>query len=453
MSISTRRTDGEESIPSDEIIYRRLSFEDDLFTARVYKRNYRNPLLLRNSKAERQKNSGTTTSLSLAVGKKRSIAHEGQSRPKWWRYGVCPAVTELQADDSGQTANLDHQLTPMQEKDRTMFMDACKDGDLQAVQSFLKAGHDICSAEGNRGSLELGAIHVAVRYGRIDIVETLWLNGASLEDRTASIGFRPLHLAVKSRNAEMVKLLLCHGAQVSAENRIGEQPIHLAAKYGSTTILDILLSAGAGLEHPDQSGRQPLYCASESANHPAVVEHLASLGSDINARRTRTLEDRPLDAACRRGFLGNVWALLKLGAETNSGCKYEDLPALRALLKKSIDPIPGIPLTRSKLHSLLSIDPQEIQKINTITKVLVAHGADPNAVDDDGNTVLHLIAQQSKLNPFLNRFAEALLDSGANPNSVDRDGRTPLAIHTYLGGAPSRYFQSLLSSRGDGIHM
>ena len=47
LSMSTRAIDeGQSLISEDDIVYQRLSFEDDLFTARVYKRNYRNPLLL-----------------------------------------------------------------------------------------------------------------------------------------------------------------------------------------------------------------------------------------------------------------------------------------------------------------------------------------------------------------------------------------------------------------------
>jgi len=45
LSVSTRASDSAFSTESTDLIYRRLSFEDDLFTARVYKRNYRNTLI------------------------------------------------------------------------------------------------------------------------------------------------------------------------------------------------------------------------------------------------------------------------------------------------------------------------------------------------------------------------------------------------------------------------
>ena len=46
LSLSTTKTGRNDDIGCDSsLLYRRLSFEDELFTARVYKRNYRNPRL------------------------------------------------------------------------------------------------------------------------------------------------------------------------------------------------------------------------------------------------------------------------------------------------------------------------------------------------------------------------------------------------------------------------
>ena len=45
VATSTRSQGSQISLESADSVYRRLSFEDDLFTAAVYKRNYRNPLI------------------------------------------------------------------------------------------------------------------------------------------------------------------------------------------------------------------------------------------------------------------------------------------------------------------------------------------------------------------------------------------------------------------------
>lgn len=59
-SLSTCQTGARESVKSEEdILYRRLSFEDDLFTAKVYKRNYRSATLLRPWTNKHHRVSGT----------------------------------------------------------------------------------------------------------------------------------------------------------------------------------------------------------------------------------------------------------------------------------------------------------------------------------------------------------------------------------------------------------
>lgn len=61
LSMSTGRTSIRDSISSySNMVYRRLSFEDDLFTARVYKRNYRNKRLQRHRGNEYDLNHETT---------------------------------------------------------------------------------------------------------------------------------------------------------------------------------------------------------------------------------------------------------------------------------------------------------------------------------------------------------------------------------------------------------
>ena len=404
MSLSTCQTDSQADVSNVDIVYRRLSFEDDLFTARVYKRNYGNPFLLQDWKAKHQNIPAALTLSDTVEMSQRGLTTDSQGR-------------SLIVGGSTMNAEM-----------REMFLEACKLGDILTVQSLLETGHDVCSTEAHPESLRIGAIHLAVQFGHKDVVKTLFLHGASLEDRTTSIGYRPLHIAVKSRNLPMVKLLLRCGAHVSAENHYGEQPIHLAARYGSAKLLTTLLKAGAELESPDVKGRQPLYCASASVNRPQIIEFLASKGCDINARRIGAAGDRPFDVACRRGHLDNVWALVRLGAKPSSGYRYNISPTFKSLLKRRADTITGSPSSHIKLHWLVFVNSLEIGNIKAITKLLKSQGADVNAMDDNGDAALHLIARQRNASLFLDHLAEVLLNSGADPCIVNKAGLTPLAI-------------------------
>jgi hypothetical protein len=57
--------------------------------------------------------------------------------------------------------------------------------------------------------------------------------------------------------------------------------------------------------------------------------------------------------------------------------------------------------------------------------VLLDHGANPNWLNDGGNTPMHCaITSRIVLDPT--EFVEILLDSGADPGIRNSDGRTPL---------------------------
>ena len=53
-------------------------------------------------------------------------------------------------------------------------------------------------------------------------------------------GNRPLHIAVKERNTEMVRTLLEYGARQTEANLAGETPVSLAQSEGDETVLQLL---------------------------------------------------------------------------------------------------------------------------------------------------------------------------------------------------------------------
>jgi ankyrin repeat protein len=64
-----------------------------------------------------------------------------------------------------------------------------------------------------------------------------------------------------------------------------------------------------------------------------------------------------------------------------------------------------------------------------IAKVLLEHGADPNACPPEtGWTPLHEAVRRSDGEDRDAHFIQVLLDHGANPNRPDRSGQTPLGM-------------------------
>lgn len=78
---------------------------------------------------------------------------------------------------------------------------------------------------------------------------------------TTSDGWSLLHLAVKSGNEELVKLLIEIGARVDLITNQGLTALHIASTGTSHKILQRLLDAGARLEAMDMNGSTPLHYA------------------------------------------------------------------------------------------------------------------------------------------------------------------------------------------------
>ncbi|KAI8463004.1 MAG: hypothetical protein J3K34DRAFT_159942, partial [Monoraphidium minutum] len=117
------------------------------------------------------------------------------------------------------------------------------------------------------------------------------LQGRGAEQRTA------LHLAAAEGDANMLRLLLQHGADVAAMDAAGEVPLIVAARQGHLAVVRELL-AGPGrrglLRSMSKDGSTALHAAA-AAGQGEVVSLLLEVGApmDVRDRAGRT----PLDLA------------------------------------------------------------------------------------------------------------------------------------------------------------
>jgi ankyrin repeat protein len=85
-----------------------------------------------------------------------------------------------------------------------------------------------------------------------------------------------LHYAANDTQPALVNLLLRHGADVNARDKIDGAPLHSAAKGGHVGIVRTLLQYGASLGMRDSRGLTPLYWACINHNDKIVKLLLAS---------------------------------------------------------------------------------------------------------------------------------------------------------------------------------
>ena len=176
----------------------------------------------------------------------------------------------------------------------------------------------------------------AARHGKTAGALDLLKDGADPNARVFKGGL-PLNEAVREGHAEVVQVLLEHGAEPTefAMRRATERRRHqimrllIGADYdpaaeddgrgttalhhvrGDTVAARILLDAGAHVNARSASDQTPLLLAVES---PEVTRILLEAGAEPNVR-DEYLEMTPLEWAAERGALGSARLLLEHGAD------------------------------------------------------------------------------------------------------------------------------------------
>ena len=127
------------------------------------------------------------------------------------------------------------------------------------------------------------------------IIRQLLAAGADVRAVSRQHGETPLHYAVKSGNAEAVRLLLASSADVNAESSSGDVPLQSAVINGSVTIADLLLAAGADSELRNSAGFRPI----DQLNvcpHPADIQAVfRAHGTDDRMRHELLAAHRSTD--------------------------------------------------------------------------------------------------------------------------------------------------------------
>jgi hypothetical protein len=103
-----------------------------------------------------------------------------------------------------------------------------------------------------------------------------------------SCGTRPLLIAAKKENTEIIKILVENGAKVDGRDKNGLTPLMSAASVGKARNVEVLIAAAADLNAKDNKGITALMWATLKG-FADVVETLLSNGAEVNAKTTEGL--------------------------------------------------------------------------------------------------------------------------------------------------------------------
>ena len=125
--------------------------------------------------------------------------------------------------------------------------------------------------------------------------------------------------------AEIVSMLVEHGASVDARNTLGITPLFLASVYDYRQACELLIEAGADVNAVDNHGAFPLIMATEACN-PEIVKLLLKAGADPDAR------DKAGRGALHRAARGAA-VFVDVDSESNE-IRYEVKPCHMTIIRE-----------------------------------------------------------------------------------------------------------------------
>ncbi len=199
--------------------------------------------------------------------------------------------------------------------------------------------------------------------------------------------------AIVANDAERVRYLLAHGADINGRFLDGYTALTNATRFGFIGLVNVLIASKADPNATDISGWTPLMYAAW-IDDATVVETLVKAGAKLEATDKDGLT--ALGVAAQNGKAKSLEALVVAGADVNK-------------------PVGQAGYSPLMLASLASSE--------DIARFLIAHGANVNAKNAGGVTALMVAAANNTT-----RIGTLLLDSGADTNAKSEDGRTAVSI-------------------------
>ncbi len=329
-------------------------------------------------------------------------------------------------------------------------------GDLEAVKRLAAGDQQVAVPEG-----QLPLLHLAVRLGRGDVVRRLlspadlgsrdssgylplhwscYQQDPSLvallmpPEKTSwldDLGETPLMKCARLDNPGVMRELLRHrGDFVRVRDPRSHSALRLAADLASAEMVELLVDHGAGVGEADLEGVTPLHAAARRGD-PRIVE-LLSQASEVDAEDTGG--NRPVSYAAYFGkwrAFRLLWQAMTAAERRVAGRRAGRNTGGQSLLHlaahggdvRIVETLlgQGFKVNRADRSGRTPLHYATIKTHRPAARLLLEHGATVDRADDEGSTALHLAAEKD--DPHLLRL---ILARAPAPDAAGAGGNTPL---------------------------
>lgn len=410
-----------------------------------------------------QANDLDTARVLLAAGADANLANRYEITPLWL------AATNRSASMVGLL--LDHRAdaTLAMPHGETALMAAARAGDAASVRLLVNAGSDPNAQEHSLGE---SALMWAAAEGHVDAIRAL-IDGGADPDLASKIlnlapmdwlqigmvstvlpvgGWAPMLYAARENRPNAALALIESGADPNIQDPDGLTALHIAIMNEHYDLAVLLLESGADPNVSDRTGMSPLY----------GVADMSTLGSVIGRPPVPRLDEHgPIDAAralLRHGadpdaaLAGPILArhhgfpdrALSAGATPlMRAVKGHDIELIRLLIDSGASPEARQNSGATVLHMMAAAraanSDEAAERERSILDLLLAAGADIDAPNNDGQTPLHSAAQSGNA-----KLVERLVERGARLDATDSAGRTAFGIVSAPGRGQNAEIAELL---------
>lgn len=307
------------------------------------------------------------------------------------------------------------------------------------------------------------ALSFAILSRNIPIVKHFLLNvSCDIHENSSLPGMKPLDVAIRSGNTDMVTLLLKHGETLDCVNH-QLSPLLQAVFLKNLSMITLILSMGASINFGVETGKffPPLNMAVLRGNFE-IATFLIERGADVNVKDSIHCTALHLllthlkiqkENSINQSAFKLARLLLDRGARVDIANKTGDIPLLQAIIlcePKLVDLFLSTPINLNTLlitkqatflhiavSPLYMFDPWVLQDLNktdywkrrcSIVQSLIEKGADVNKQARDGRTSLHFAAESGCV-----KFVKLLLASKVDVNKLSENGKAALHYAAYNG--------------------